>query len=105
MLSLGIYPDVSLALARERRADFRKAAAQGNDPSVERKATKAARAMQQEAARLAAAGLPVPGTFEHTARDWYARHLPAWSPGHAKKILALWSTTSSRIWARASSPR
>ena len=48
-----------------------------------------ARALRQESARLTAAGLPVPGTFEHTARDWYSRHLPTWSPGHAKKILAL----------------
>jgi integrase len=89
MLSLGTYPDVSLVLARERRAEYRKAAAAGTSPSDERKAGKAAAAQRQEAERLAAAGLPVPGTFEHTARDWYTRHVPIWSPGHATKILAL----------------
>ncbi len=89
MLSLGTYPEVSLALARERRAEYRKAAAAGTSPSDERKAGKAAAAQRQEAERLAAAGLPIPGTFEHTARDWYSRHLPTWSTGHATKILAL----------------
>ena len=89
MLSLGTYPDVPLALARQRRAEMRTAAAEGVDPSANRKATKVARAKEQEAERLAAAGLPVPGTFEHTARDWFARQRAAWSQGHSKKILAL----------------
>ncbi len=89
MLSLGTYPEVSLAMARERRAEYRRGAASGTSPSDERKADKAAALQRKEAQRLVSAGLPSPGTFEHTARDWYERHLPVWSPGHAKKILAL----------------
>ena len=89
MLSLGTYPDVSLALARERRGQSRKAIAEGANPSDKRKADKAARAAREQADRMAAAGLPVPGTFEHTARDWYSRHLAIWSTGHATKMLAL----------------
>jgi len=89
MLSLGTYPDVSLAMARERRAQSRTAFAAGAHPGEQRKAEKAARATRREADRMAVAGLPIPGTFEHTARDWYSRHLSTWSPGHAKKILAL----------------
>jgi integrase len=89
MLSLGTYPDVSLALARERRGQSRKVIASGANPSDLRKADKAASAARQQANRMAAAGLPVPGTFEHTARDWYARHLATWSAGHATKMLAL----------------
>ncbi|HEX4650490.1 MAG TPA: Arm DNA-binding domain-containing protein, partial [Granulicella sp.] len=43
-LSLGVYPDVNLKKARERREDARKLLADGIDPSANRKATKAATA-------------------------------------------------------------
>jgi integrase len=89
MLSLGVYPDVSLKLARERRTDAREALAAGTDPSEQRKADKAAKASQAESERLAAAGLPGLGTFEHAAREWHARMAASWSPAHAAKVLAL----------------
>jgi integrase len=41
MLSLGTYPEVGLAIARERRDEARKLIAGGIDPSAERKANKA----------------------------------------------------------------
>ena len=41
MLSLGTYPEVGLAAARERRDDARKLIAGGVDPSAERKASRA----------------------------------------------------------------
>ena len=41
-LSLGVYPDVSLKDARDRRNDARKLVANGIDPSVNRKAQKEA---------------------------------------------------------------
>lgn len=40
-------------------------------------------------ARLAAAGLPGPGTFEHTAREWHEYSKAQWSSRHAVKVLAL----------------
>lgn len=40
MLSLGTYPEVGLAIARERRDEARKLIAGGIDPSAERKANK-----------------------------------------------------------------
>jgi integrase len=89
MLSLGTYPDVPLKLARERRDETRGALAAGTDPSAQRKADKAASALKAEAERLAAAGLPGPGTFEHAAREWHGRMSPSWSPTHAVKVLAL----------------
>lgn len=89
MLSLGIYPDVPLALARERREKARAALAAGTNPSQQRKADKAAKAVKAEAARLAAAGMPGLGTFEHAAREWHAHMSPSWSPTHAVKVLAL----------------
>src|ERR1700690_3550990 len=44
LLSLGTYPDVSLAGARQRRDDARKLLADGIDPGAHRKAAKATRA-------------------------------------------------------------
>ena len=89
MLSLGTYPEVPLKLARERRDEARALVAAGTDPSEARKADKAAQAVRAEAARLAAAGLPGPGTFEHVAREWHAHMVPSWSEGHAVRVLAL----------------
>lgn len=57
-LSLGVYPDVGLKEARERRDAARKLVADGVDPSENRKAQKATRA------DLAA------DTFEVIAREW-----------------------------------
>ena len=67
MLSLGVYPDVPLLLARERRDAARKLVAQGIDPSALRKTEKAADAL----------------TFEAIAREWLARQDLA--PATAKK--------------------
>ena len=85
-LSLGTYPDVSLADARGRRDDARKLIAAGTDPSDVRKADKAIQASKGEAERLAAAGLPGPGTFEHVAREWLETvHRVKVSAGHADR--------------------
>lgn len=85
-LSLGVYPEVSLADARARRDGARKLIAAGIDPSTTRKADKAAKLVKAEAARLAAAGLPGTGTFEHVARDWLATvHEVKVSAGHAER--------------------
>jgi len=57
-LSLGVYPDVGLKEARERRDEARKLVANGVDPSANRKAQKIARAEL------------VGNTFEIIAREW-----------------------------------
>ncbi len=44
LLSLGVYSDVSLKQARERRDDARKLVADGVDPGEHRKAIKTTRA-------------------------------------------------------------
>jgi len=40
LLALGLYPEISLAIARKMREDYREQIAQGIDPSQERKKTK-----------------------------------------------------------------
>lgn len=85
-LSLGVYPDVPLKLARERRDEVAKLVASGVDPSEKRKADKAHQANKVEVAKLLAAGKPGPGSFEQLARDWLVRmHEPKVSPGHATR--------------------
>lgn len=88
-LSFGTYPEVTLKQARQRRDEARALIATGTDPSEARKADKVAQAAKAQAQRLAAAGLPGPGTFEHVAREWHAHMAPSWSEGHAVKVLAL----------------
>jgi len=73
--SLGVYPDVSLKDARDRRDDARQLVANDIDPSEHRKATKTAKA--ESAAN----------SFEIIAREWYARHSAAWVKNHANRIL------------------
>ncbi|MBN8966054.1 MAG: integrase arm-type DNA-binding domain-containing protein [Rhizobiales bacterium] len=60
MLSLGSYPEVSLADAREKRDDARKMLRSGNDPS-------GARAAEKSKAAVAAVN-----TFEVVAKDYLA---------------------------------
>jgi len=77
-ISLGVYPDVSLKDARDRRDAARKLIANGVDPSQARKDKKADAEVQ--AAEDA-------NTFEVVARDWHAKQVKAWSEGHAAKVL------------------
>ncbi|WP_235669661.1 tyrosine-type recombinase/integrase [Solidesulfovibrio carbinolicus] len=77
-ISLGVYPDVSLKDARERRDEARKLIANGIDPSKPRQDGKAeAKAQATEDAN----------TFEVVARDWHAKQVKVWSEGHAAKVL------------------
>lgn len=76
MLSLGVYPDVSLKDARDRRDKARQDIALGIDPSNKRKAEKTSRAT------LAA------NSFEVVAREWHLTiHKPKVSEGHAARTL------------------
>lgn len=74
-LSLGVYPDISLKEARDRRDAARKLLADGVDPGANRKIQKAAR-VQQAA-----------NSFEVVAREWYAKHSPGWAASHSSKII------------------
>lgn len=60
-LALGVYPEVSLAKARQRRDKARELLAEGIDPSTAKKEDKQAKA---DAAA---------NTFEMVARDWLAK--------------------------------
>ena len=72
-LALGVYPDVSLALARERRTEARKLLANGADPSEVKKAAK----VQADAVSA--------NCFEAIAREWLEVKSPEWASTTAHK--------------------
>ena len=85
-LSLGTYPEVSLAKARTRRDEKRGLVADRVDPSEARKADKVARTLKAQVEALERAGLPGPGTFEYVAREWWSTiHEAKVSYGHAER--------------------
>jgi integrase len=88
ILSLGTYPDVSLAQARKAADEARALVGQGLDPSDTRKAGKVKAEQQREAERLHAAGLPAADSFEATAREWHATRRDEWSASYGAKVLA-----------------
>jgi integrase len=71
VLALGVYPEVSLKRAREKRDEARRLLSDGIDPSAERKAA-------EETQRVAHLG-----TFEAVAREWLKRQ--SWGESHGAK--------------------
>ncbi len=74
-ISLGVYPDVSLKDARDRRDEARKLLANGIDPSENRKAMKSAK-IERTA-----------NSFEVVAREWFAKYSTTWAENHGDRII------------------
>ncbi len=86
-LSLGVYPDVTLAGrkdkdsgasidgARDKRDNARQLLADGIDPGENRKALKATRADRAA------------NSFEVVAREWFAKFSPSWAEHHRDRII------------------
>jgi len=74
LLSLGIFPDVSVQDAHKRRDDARKLLATGVDPGEKRKAVKASKADT--------AG----NTFEVIAREWAQKQSVRWTASNNDKV-------------------
>lgn len=75
LLALGVYPEVSLAAARDKRTQARAVIDDGNDPAQMRKETK-----RQEI-------LSTGNTFEGIAREWHKRQAATWSENYAGKVM------------------
>lgn len=71
-ISLGVYPETSLADAREKRAEARKLIAQNIDPSVQRKIEQAA--LTED-------------SLEAMARAWWSGKKGKWKPSHAERVM------------------
>ncbi|GAA0555172.1 integrase [Rhizomicrobium palustre] len=74
-LACGVYPETSLAEAREKRAVAKKMLAEGIDPS-------SAKQDRRQLAEINAAN-----TFEAVAREWHERNREKWTPAYAVEIL------------------
>ncbi len=75
LLALGVYPDITLAKARERREQSRKLVANGTDPGLLKQLTKRSKVLAGE------------NSFEPVAREWYAKFSSRWTPVHGERIL------------------
>ena len=75
MISLGVYPTITLADARCRRDDARKLVAEGKNPSKVRKEQKIALQTESESA------------FEKIATEWHQMKSAKWSAGYASDIM------------------
>ena len=75
LLTLGTYPEVSLAEAREKRDEAKKILREGRDP---RHAVKRGRLVGEEG---------ISKSFEVVAREWHALQLGRWKPVHANDVI------------------
>ena len=74
-LALGVYPDVSLADARDKRDDARKLIAKEIDPSEVKKEEKRVKKIK--------AG----NAFEVIAREWWKNQKGNWTESHADRVI------------------
>ncbi|MGH8646460.1 MAG: tyrosine-type recombinase/integrase, partial [Gammaproteobacteria bacterium] len=75
LLALGVYPEVTLKEAREKRDAARKLLREGVDPGEQRKA-----ARRQAVARSQ-------NYFEAVAQEWHEKRRGTWKPKHAIQVI------------------
>ena len=75
LLALGVYPEVRLIEARQKRDEARKQLANGVDPGTLRQVSKHTAQANAE------------NSFEAVAREWFVKYSPQWVPSHADKII------------------
>tara|TARA_R110002072_G_scaffold131877_7_gene271921 strand:+ start:758 stop:1987 length:1230 start_codon:yes stop_codon:yes gene_type:complete len=75
LLTLGAYPEVSLADAREKRDEAKRILREGRDP---RHAARRGRLLGDSSSAK---------SFEVVAREWHALQLPRWKPVHAEDVI------------------
>jgi len=73
LLSFGKYPAVTLAIARQKRAEAKALLDQGKDPAVVKKQKKRKKVVLK--------------LFEEIARAWHANRDEGLSPAHAKRVI------------------
>ncbi|MEZ3415795.1 integrase arm-type DNA-binding domain-containing protein [Pantoea dispersa] len=73
LMAFGVYPETSLADARQKREETRKLVAAGVDPREHKRAVKEEKAKEVI-------------TFESVARDWHASNRK-WSKSHSARVL------------------
>lgn len=72
---VGVYPEISLAEAREKRSEIKKFLKEGKDPNSEKKSAKLALYAHYN------------NNFEALAREWHSQKKHTWTSKHADVIL------------------
>ncbi len=75
LLAIGVYPDISLKEAREKRDEARKMIRDGIDPSQAKKEVKQQILQKTE------------HTFENVTREWHTKNTPSWDAKYSITIL------------------
>jgi integrase len=75
LISLGVYPRVTLKTARRRAGEVHIQIDDGKDPSVHRQEVKAAHRSAAE------------NTFEAVSREWYVKRSKSWAASNSVKVL------------------
>lgn len=75
LLALGVYPDISLAEARDKRTHAKRMISEGLDPSQEKQKRKVLSKENRD------------NTFEAIAREWHKARSPLWTPNYARGVL------------------
>lgn len=76
-LALGVYPEMSLKIAREMKMDAPQLVSEGKDPSLEKKKKKNKAIDQQNKTN----------TFKLVALEWYEVNKSKWSEHYADGVL------------------
>lgn len=76
VLAIGLYPDISLSEAREKRDEARKRLVNDIDPSFAKQVFKQAERAVTE------------NSFEAVAREWFTKYSSGWVKSHSYKILS-----------------
>jgi integrase len=97
LLALGVYPEVKLAEARDKRDQARKLLAEQIDPSFAKKITKQNLLLAAE------------NSFEAIATEWHIKFLTTWTEDHAKRIMTrlkgdIFSWLGKRLIAEITAP-
>lgn len=74
-LALGVFPNISLKQARQRRDDAKRLLSDGIDPAARRAAAKRVGQVDSQ------------GTLEAVAREWFSEASRAWVEAHASKVM------------------
>jgi len=75
VFALGVFPEVSLAKARDKRTEARKLLSEGKDPA----------AVKKETVRQAV--LNAENTFKALTKEWHEINKSKWTQNHGSKIL------------------
>ncbi len=84
-LALGVYPEITLSEARQRRDEAKRQIATGTDPSEQKKVDKQLRQTL------------VDNTFKAIALEWHEYKRPNWSKGYAEDLILIDRHHSARL--------